>query len=119
MGIGASPGSIALNQAKVCSAAGALFEVRVLQNLVSARPWPSVASPHASSALRMQRRRTNRGRGPATEFVSNCWIGRRGGLEDRLKRRDDRCFGPAAVAHDPSPKGWPLLPGHRGHREGG
>ena len=34
--------------------------LRVLQNLVSARPWPSAASPQASSALRMQRRRTNR-----------------------------------------------------------
>ena len=31
---------------------------RLLQNLVSARPWPSVASPQASSALRIQRRRT-------------------------------------------------------------
>jgi hypothetical protein len=29
--------------------------VRGLQNLVSARPWPSAASPQASSALRMQR----------------------------------------------------------------
>src|SRR4051812_41059042 len=28
----------------------------------------------------MQRRRTNRGPGPATEFVSQCWIGRPGGL---------------------------------------
>src|SRR4051794_22936508 len=93
--------------------------VRDLKNLVSAGPSPSAASPHASPALRMQRRRTNRGRGPATEFVSKCWIGRRGGLEDRLKRRDDRQFGPAAVAHDPSPKGWLLLPDHRGHREGG
>ena len=44
----------------------ACFECgRLLQNLVSARPWPSAASPQASPALRMQRRRTNRGRGPA------------------------------------------------------
>jgi hypothetical protein len=29
-----------------------------LKNLVSARPWPSAASPQAPSALRIQRRRT-------------------------------------------------------------
>ena len=96
-----------------------MSQVRLLKNLVSAGPSPSAASPHASPALRMQRRRTNRGRGPATEFVSNCWIGGRGGPEDRLKRRDDRCFGPAAVTHDSSPERWLLLPDHRGHREGG
>ena len=39
-------------------------QVRHLQNLVSARPWPSAASPQTSSALRIQRRRTNRGRSP-------------------------------------------------------
>jgi len=93
--------------------------VRGLKNLVSAGPSPSAASPHASPALRMQRRRTNRGRGPATEFVSNCWIGRRGGLEDHLKRRGDRDFGPAVAAHDPALKGGLLLPDHRGHREAG
>jgi hypothetical protein len=92
---------------------------RHLKNLVSAGPSPSAASPHASPALRMQRRRTNRGRGPATEFVSKCWIGRRGGLEDRLKRRDDRCFGPAVVTHDSSPERWLLLPDHRGPRPSG
>jgi len=36
--------------------------VRDLQNLVSARPSSRAASPQASSALRIQRRRTNRGR---------------------------------------------------------
>jgi hypothetical protein len=40
--------------------------VRHLQNLVSARPWPSAASPRASSALRMQRRRTKPLRGGPT-----------------------------------------------------
>jgi hypothetical protein len=43
---------------------------RRLQNLVSARPSSSAALPEAPSALRMQRRRTNRGRGPAMVFVS-------------------------------------------------
>ena len=38
--------------------------LRPLQNLVSAGPWPSAASPWASSALRIQSRRTNRGRSP-------------------------------------------------------
>src|SRR5512142_3352550 len=41
-------------------------KVRLLQNLVSARPWPSAASPQASSALRMQRRRTKPLRGGPT-----------------------------------------------------
>jgi hypothetical protein len=91
--------------------------LRLLQNLVSARPWVSVASPQASSALRIQGRRTNRGRGPATEFVSKGWIGGRGGLEDRLKRRSDREFGLAGVAHASSPKRWFLLPDRRRHRE--
>ena len=40
--------------------------VRLLQNLVSARPWPSAASPQAPSALRMQRRRTKPLRGGPT-----------------------------------------------------
>ena len=40
--------------------------MRDLQNLVSARPWPSAASPQASSALRMQRRRTKPLRGGPT-----------------------------------------------------
>ena len=40
--------------------------LRHLQNLVSARPWPSAASPRAPSALRMQRRRTKPLRGGPT-----------------------------------------------------
>jgi hypothetical protein len=91
--------------------------LRPLQDLVSARPWPSAASPQAPSALRIQRRRTNRGRGPAMEFVSKGWIGGRGGREDRLKRRSDRGFGLAGVAHDSSPKRGFLLPDRRRHRE--
>jgi hypothetical protein len=37
--------------------------LRLLQNLVSARSWPSAASPQALLALRMQRRRTKPLRG--------------------------------------------------------
>jgi len=45
---------------------GSSLRVRLLQNLVSARPWWSAASPQASSALRMQTRRTKPLRGGPT-----------------------------------------------------
>ena len=50
--------------------------MRLLQNLVSAGPWPSAASPRASSALRIQRRRTNRGGSPGYGICKQ-WLNRR------------------------------------------
>ena len=85
--------------------------------LVSAGPWPSAASPRASSALRIQRRRTNRGRSPGYGICKQ-WLNRgRGGLEDRLKRRSGRGFGLAGVAHDALTKRWDRRPDRHRCRE--
>ena len=51
-------------------------KLRLLQNLVSAGPWPSAALPRASSALRIQSRRTNRGRSPGYGICKQ-WLNRR------------------------------------------
>ncbi len=93
-------------------AGGAFCRILYPQGRGRARPHPGPRWPCGYKAGGR-----TAGEAPAMEFVSNGWIGGRGGLEDRLKRSSGRGFGPAGVTHDPSRKREFLLSDRHRSRE--